>query len=154
MIVKLSNGREIPIEMHKVRIVQKTCLRPVEQRLKALEEGGYNTFLLRTRDIFIDMLTDSGTNAMSDNQLAAMMVSDDAYAGGESFYKLADAVKDVLGFEYVLPVPPGPRGRASAGQDLREARRRRADELPLHHHQGPFRDGRRQGAGDLHRRGL
>ena len=53
------------------------------------------------------MLTDSGTNAMSDNQLAAMMVSDDAYAGGESYYKLAAAVKDVLGFEYYVPVHQG-----------------------------------------------
>jgi tyrosine phenol-lyase len=107
MIVKLSNGKEIPVEMHKVRIVQKTDLVPIDRRLKAIEEGGYNTFSLRTRDIFIDSLTDSGTNAMSDNQLAAMMVSDDAYAGSESFYKLASAIKDVLGFEYVLPVHQG-----------------------------------------------
>ncbi len=107
MIVKLSDGRELPIEMHKVRIVQKTSLPPVEERLRAIEEAGYNTFLLRTRDVFIDMLTDSGTNAMSDNQLAAMMVSDDAYAGGESYYKLLDAVKDVLGFEYCVPVHQG-----------------------------------------------
>ncbi len=107
MSVKLSTGREIPIEMHKVRIVQKTTLPPADKRLKALEEGGYNTFSLRTRDIFLDMLTDSGTNAMSDNQLAAMMVSDDAYAGCESFYKLASAIKDVLRFDYVLPVHQG-----------------------------------------------
>ena len=107
MIVRLSNGKEIPVEMHKVRIVQKTSLVPIDQRLKAIEEGGYNTFSLRTRDIFLDMLTDSGTNAMSDNQLAAMMVSDDAYAGCESFYKLASAIKDVLRFEYVLPVHQG-----------------------------------------------
>lgn len=107
MIVKLSSGKEIPMEMHKVRIVQKTDLIPVDERLKAIEEGGYNTFSLRTRDIFIDSLTDSGTNAMSDNQLAAMMVSDDAYAGSESFYKLASAVKDVLRFDYVLPVHQG-----------------------------------------------
>jgi tryptophanase len=107
MNLKLSNGRVIPIETHKVRVVQKTTLPPVAQRLKALEEGGYNTFSLRTKDIFIDMLTDSGTNAMSDCQLAAMMVSDDAYAGCETFYKLKDAIKDVLGFEYVLPVHQG-----------------------------------------------
>jgi tryptophanase len=107
MIVKLSTGKEIPIEMHKIRIVQKTRLVPIEERLKAIEEGGYNTFLLRTRDIFIDMLTDSGGNAMSDNQLSAMMVSDDAYAGSESFYKLAQAIEDVLGFKYVLPVHQG-----------------------------------------------
>jgi tyrosine phenol-lyase len=107
MIVKLSNGKEIPVEMHKVRIVQKSYLVPVERRLKAIEEGGYNTFSLRTRDIFLDMLTDSGTNAMSDNQLAAMMVSDDAYAGCESFYKLTSSIKDVLGFDFVLPVHQG-----------------------------------------------
>ena len=107
MEIKLTNGKTIPIEMHKVRIVQKTQLPPIDQRLRAIEEAGYNTFLLRTRDVFIDMLTDSGTNAMSDNQLAAMMVSDDAYAGGESYYKLLDAVKDVLGFEYCVPAHQG-----------------------------------------------
>lgn len=107
MGVKLSNGKEIPIEMHKVRIVQKTRLAPARERLRAIEEGGYNTFLLRTRDIFMDMLTDSGTNAMSDNQLAAMMVSDDAYAGSESFYRLVDSVRDVFGLEYLLPVHQG-----------------------------------------------
>ena len=107
MNIRLSSGKVIPIENHKVRIVQATRLMPAERRLRALEEGGYNTFALRTRDIFIDMLTDSGTNAMSDNQLAAMMVSDDAYAGSESFYKLASAVSDVLRFKYVLPVHQG-----------------------------------------------
>ena len=75
--------------------------------MRAITEAGFNTFLLRTRDVFIDMLTDSGTNAMSDNQLASMMVSDDAYAGGESYYKLLDAVKEVLGFEYCVPAHQG-----------------------------------------------
>ncbi len=107
MEIKLSSGKVIPIEMHKVRIVQKTSLPPVRQRLQAIEEAGYNSFLLRSRDIFIDMLTDSGTNAMSDNQLAAMMVSDDAYAGGESYYKLGAAVKDILGFKYYVPAHQG-----------------------------------------------
>jgi tryptophanase len=107
MLIKLSTGKQIPVEMHKVRIVQKSHLVPIDQRLRAIEEGGFNTFALRTRDIFIDGLTDSGTNAMSDNQLAAMMVSDDAYAGSESFYKLAAAVKDVLRCDYLLPVHQG-----------------------------------------------
>jgi tyrosine phenol-lyase len=107
MNIKLSNGKVIPMEMHKVRIIQKTTLPPVAQRLKAIGEAGYNTFLLRTRDLFLDMLTDSGTNAMSDNQLAAMMVADDAYAGCESFYKLASSVKDILGFNYTIPVHQG-----------------------------------------------
>jgi tryptophanase len=107
MEIKLTDGRIIPIEMHKVRIVQKTELPPIGRRLEAIEEAGYNTFLLRTKDVFIDMLTDSGTNAMSDNQLAAMMVSDDAYAGGESYYKMLQAVKDILGFEYCVPAHQG-----------------------------------------------
>jgi tyrosine phenol-lyase len=107
MNIKLSSGKVLPMEMHKIRIVQSTSLPPVDRRLAAIEEAGYNTFLLRTRDIFLDMLTDSGTNAMSDNQLAAMMVSDDAYAGCESFYKLADAVKEILSFNYTIPVHQG-----------------------------------------------
>jgi tyrosine phenol-lyase len=107
MSIRLSNGTEIPIEMHKVRIVQKVRLAPVRERLRAIEEAGYNTFLLRSRSIFLDMLTDSGTNAMSDNQLAAMMQSDDAYAGSESFYRLQDSVADVFGYRYVLPAHQG-----------------------------------------------
>lgn len=107
MGIRLSDGREIPMEMHKVKIVQKTNLIPARERLQAMGEAGYNTFLLRTRDIFLDMLTDSGTNAMSDNQLAAMMVADDAYAGSESYYKLCKAVKETFGYEYVLPAHQG-----------------------------------------------
>lgn len=107
MQIKLTSGKVIPLEMHKVKVVQKTTLPPVAQRLRAIEQAGYNTFLLRTRDVFLDMLTDSGTNAMSDNQLAAMMVADDAYAGGESYYKLLDAVREVLGFEFCLPAHQG-----------------------------------------------
>jgi tryptophanase len=107
MSIRLSNGSEIPIEMHKVRIVQKVRLAPARERFRAIEDAGYNTFLLRTRDIFLDMLTDSGTNAMTDNQQAAMMQADDAYAGSESFYRLADAVKEIFGYEYLLPVHQG-----------------------------------------------
>jgi len=107
MYVRLSNGKQIPVEAHKVKIVQRTDLPPVDRRLAAMGEAGYNTFLLRTRDVFLDMLTDSGTNAMSDTQLSAMMVADDAYAGSESFYRLADAVRDVFGFKYTLPVHQG-----------------------------------------------
>jgi len=107
MPIRLSNGKEIPIEMHKIKIVQSSRLACADERLEAMEKAGYNTFLLRTRDIFLDMLTDSGTNAMSDNQLAAMMTADDAYAGSESFYKLADSVKEVFGLEYLLPVHQG-----------------------------------------------
>jgi tryptophanase len=128
--IKLSDGREIPVEMHKVRIVQKTSLPPADRRLAAIEEGGYNTFLLRTNDVFIDMLTDSGTNAMSDNQLAAMMVSDDAYAGGESYYKLGAAIREVLGYEYYLPTH---QGRA-AEHLLAKAFVKPGDVIPMNYH--------------------
>lgn len=107
MNLKLTSGKILPVEMHKVKIVQSTFLQPAARRLEAMAEAGYNTFLLRSRDVFLDMLTDSGTNAMSDHQLAAMMQADDAYAGSESFYRLADAVKDVLGYQYTLPVHQG-----------------------------------------------
>ncbi|MDH5754669.1 MAG: tryptophanase [Candidatus Bathyarchaeota archaeon] len=107
MSIKLSCGKEIPIEMHKARMVQKIWLPPVEHRLKAIEEAGYNTFQLKTKDMFLDMLTDSGTNAMSDNQFAAMMKVDDAYAGSMTFYEFADAVRDVLGYKYVMNVHQG-----------------------------------------------
>ena len=67
-LVKFYSGEDIPLELHKVRIVQKLHLVPIERRLEALNEGGYNTFQLSTKDVFLDMLTDSGTNAMSDQQ--------------------------------------------------------------------------------------
>ena len=105
--MKLSTGKEIPIEMHKARMVQKISLPPTRCRLESLQEAGYNTFLLKTKDVFLDMLTDSGVNAMSDNQFAGMMKADDAYAGSMTFYDLADAVKDVLGYKYVMNVHQG-----------------------------------------------
>jgi tyrosine phenol-lyase len=107
MIITLADGRRVPVEMHRVKIVQKIHLIPAIERLKCIREVGYNTFLLPSREVFLDMLTDSGTNAMSDNQLAAMMVADDAYAGSESFFKLARVVKKVFGFENTLPVHQG-----------------------------------------------
>jgi len=107
MSIKLTSGKEIPIEMHKTRMIQKITLPPVEQRLRAMEEAGYNTFQLKTKDVFLDMLTDSGVNAMSDNQYAAMMKVDDAYAGSMTFYEFADAVKDILGYKYVMNVHQG-----------------------------------------------
>lgn len=107
MSITLSSGQEIPIEMHKTRMVQKIWLTPVEERLKAIEEAGYNTFLLKTKDIFLDMLTDSGVNAMSDNQFAALMKVDDAYAGSMTFYEFAKAVEDILGYKYVMNVHQG-----------------------------------------------
>ena len=106
-MVKFYKGGDMPLELHKVRVVQKLHLVPVERRLDAMKEAGFNTFRLGTKDVYLDMLTDSGTNAMSDNQLAAMMRADDAYAGSQSFERLQKAVEEVLGKKYLLPVHQG-----------------------------------------------
>jgi tryptophanase len=105
--VKFYYGENIPLEMHKVRIVQKLNLVPIERRLEAITEAGNNTFLLKNRDIFLDMLTDSGVNAMSDKQLAAMMEADDSYAGSETFSKLETKVREIFGKEFFLPAHQG-----------------------------------------------
>lgn len=105
--IKMTSGEYLPLEMHKVRVVQKLNLLPVDERLKAMEGAGFNTFLLQNRDVFMDMLTDSGTNAMSDCQMASMMVADDAYAGSESFNRLQEAIEEVFNTKYFLPVHQG-----------------------------------------------
>jgi tryptophanase len=105
--VKFFSGAKIPLEMHKVRIVQKLNLPPVEARLKAMNEAGNNTFLLQNCDVFMDMLTDSGVNAMSDQQLAAMMVADDSYAGSATYTRLETKVRELFGMHWFLPAHQG-----------------------------------------------
>ena len=105
--VRFSTGENLPLEMHKVRIVQKLSLPPVERRLAAMAEAGNNTFLLHNSDIFLDMLTDSGVNAMSDQQLAAMMVADDSYAGSATFTKLESKLNELFGMPHFLPAHQG-----------------------------------------------
>lgn len=128
--IKFSNGQKIPVELHKVRMVQKLYLKPVEERLDAIEKGGYNTFLLDTRNVFLDMLTDSGTNAMSDNQVSSMLHADDAYAGSQSFYRMETAVREVFGKKYLLPVH---QGRA-AENIISQAFIRPGDVIPMNYH--------------------
>ncbi len=105
--VKFYSGAEIPLEMHKVRIVQKLNLLPVEQRVDRINAAGNNTFLLENADVFLDMLTDSGVNAMSDRQQAAMLTADDAYAGSATFTRLAGKLREIFGMEYFLPTHQG-----------------------------------------------
>ncbi|MDO5523748.1 MAG: tryptophanase, partial [Bacteroidia bacterium] len=128
--IKFYNGENIPLELHKVRVVQKLHLVPIERRLEALQEGGFNTFRLNTKDVFLDMLTDSGTNAMSDNQMAAMLHADDAYAGSQSFYRLEKAVQEVLGKKYYLPVH---QGRA-AENIISNAYVKKGSVVPMNYH--------------------
>lgn len=101
------SGENIPLEMHKVRIVQKLNLAPIEDRLKFMQEAGNNTFLLNNRDVFMDMLTDSGVNAMSDNQQSAMLIADDSYAGSETFTRLEKTLTEIFGTKYFLPAHQG-----------------------------------------------
>jgi len=105
--IKLLSGEALPLEMHKVKIVQKLNFAPIERRLEAMQEAGNNTFLLRNRDIFLDMITDSGVNAMSDRQQAAMLTADDSYAGGESFFRLEAELQRVFGMRFFLPAHQG-----------------------------------------------
>jgi tryptophanase len=105
--IKYYSGESFPVEMHKTRIIQRLNLVPIEQRLEAITEAGYNTFLLQNKDIFLDMLTDSGVNAMSDRQLSAMMAPDDSYAGSATFTRLQEVTQQLFGKKYLLPAHQG-----------------------------------------------
>nr|QEE16694.1 Tyrosine phenol-lyase [Candidatus Prometheoarchaeum syntrophicum] len=95
------------IEPFKIKVIEPVRLVSEERRKQAIKEAGYNTFLLLSEDVFIDLLTDSGTSAMSDNQWAGMMLGDEAYAGSKNFYHLEKAIQDVLGYKYVTPTHQG-----------------------------------------------
>ena len=105
--IKFMSGEKVPLEMHKTKIVKKITLKPIDERLKSIQEAGNNSFLLKNKDVFLDMLTDSGVNAMSDKQQSALLLADDAYAGSESFYKLNETTKKIFGKEYLVPAHQG-----------------------------------------------
>ena len=128
--IKFFKEENLALEMHKVRIVQKLNLLPIDERLAAIKEAGNNTFLLKNRDVYLDMLTDSGTNAMSDRQLGAMMIADDSYAGSETFYRLEKAVQKFFGKEYFLPAH---QGRACE-HILAKSLVKEGDVVPMNYH--------------------
>jgi tyrosine phenol-lyase len=94
-------------EPYKIKSVETLRMLNVEEREQALIEGGYNTFLIKSEEVYIDLLTDSGTNAMSDEQWSALMRGDEAYAGSKSWFRLEKAVREIYGYHYVVPTHQG-----------------------------------------------
>lgn len=105
--IKFYKNTPVPLELHRIEIVKQLSLLPVKERLSKMKEAGFNTFQLHNGDIFMDMLTDSGVNAMSNKQLAAMMQPDDAYAGSETFFRMQDKLNEIFGISRCLPAHQG-----------------------------------------------
>src|SRR5690625_339509 len=99
--------RRYVAEPYKIKAVEPIAVTTRKQREKVIREAGYNTFLINSKDVYIDLLTDSGTTAMSDSQWAGVMLGDEAYAGSSNFYNLQNAVQEIYVFKYVVPTHQG-----------------------------------------------
>ena len=141
---------ELPFaEAWKIKMVEPIRKSTRQEREQWLKEAHYNVFQLKSEQVYIDLITDSGTGAMSDRQWAGMMLGDESYAGATSFFKLKEVITRLTGFEYIIPTH---QGRAAENVLFSYLVHEGDMKLPFRHHQRTYRGTPGIGSGLHHRR--
>ena len=149
----LTMAFETIIEPFRIHSVEPLRMTTAEERRRALLDAGHNLFALRSEDVLIDLLTDSGTGAMSRDQWAGIQRGDESYAGSPSWFRFLEAVQELFPFPHVIPTHQGRRGREDPVHRHRGPGQGRPEQHPLRHHPRQRRGHRRRGGRPRHRRG-